>query len=298
MARDVQKASGLMVEVDWERRRLLKGIGGLVGVLVLLGISPQWAPTKAKTRRSWHLLQSIAVRETNELTGAEKDLILQKAMQATDVTSVLQEFNGKLSLGDAVVVRHTLDIRPSDESIRLLGEKNSTRADAGVHLLTVVIPQNGAESEGALIYREVDKPLAKRGKRGDAWRYKSEAMAIVRKGEVAELVAASVNGRLIYPKAPFQQGEPGLEQNCGGCVDPLWGPWEYDSANCTSWNWNCLIGCGTGCGVCGIQCAECLATGNPWACGKCIACALACGWCADRCCQHWQPTCTYCGTPP
>jgi len=64
VAKEVQKASGLMVEVDWERRRLLKAMGGLVGAFVLLGINPKWAPLKVKTHRSRHPLEDVIVKET------------------------------------------------------------------------------------------------------------------------------------------------------------------------------------------------------------------------------------------
>ena len=188
----------------------------------------------------------------------------------------------------AIVLQHTLDVRTPKGGIRLLGKRDSMLPEGDVHLLTVVLPaQDGGGYESALIYREVDIPLAQRGKLGDEWQYKSEAMVVIRKGDIVQLVAASVNGGLIYPNMSSRSDGPGLKYHCGGCWDIINGPWEYDWGYCASWDLGCMAGCAASC----VQCRGC---GSWWV---CVACAFGCVHCPGQCCSHWVDTCAQCLAP-
>lgn len=156
-------------------------------------------------------------------------------------------------------------------------------------LLVVVIPGE----EAALIYYEMAQPLLEKDLEGKGYKsiYRSQAMLVRIEDEVVKLTSTSINGRLVS-LAPRPLGT-----SCGGCVS-IFGPWAWDSRVCTSWDNNCLIGCGLGCGASAYLCYTCVTTGHPIACGSCIAAAFHCAWCTNGCCQSWIPTCASCGTLP
>jgi len=163
--------------------------------------------------------------------------------------------------------------------------------DTGNTLLTVAIP---AEKE-ALIYYELAKPLAERNPEGKGYKslYKSQAMLLAIEGKEVKLISLSINGSPPRKAGIVPLGVP----PCGNCTDIY--NWTYESANCTSWDGGCLIGCGVGCVFCVFLCWECIASGTPWACGGCIWCTLVhCPYCIFGCCRHWEVGCVTCGTPP
>jgi len=237
-------------------------------------------PATPATLGPKHPLHGIQIRESEEVKGPEKDFLVSKVLQSQDVQNVLREAPLKFNPTMAIIVRHTLD--------------------TGNTLLAVSIPME----KGALIYYELANPLAERDPKGRGYKslYKSQAMLLgfEPENETVKLISTSVNGHLVSP-LPREAGVIPLgTPPCGGCYDPYNGPWEYDSAYCSSWNVSCLIGCGvTVCGFCVLHCAQCISTGNPWACANCIACVFACPACpVFFCCQQWEAMCTSCGTLP
>ncbi len=122
------------------------------------------------------------------------------------------------------------------------------------------------------------------------------------------LVAMSVNGRpprfgRTADGRPLQRsgdkfGPQPNDDPCGGCS--IFGSWEYQSSQCTSYNWGCLIGAGVaGAGGCADPCRECVITRNPARCGCCVACVMGASLGAIiGCCQDWTRVCVSCGGPP
>jgi hypothetical protein len=214
-----------------------------------------------------HPLQGITIEHSRELEGREKDLVVRRVLQAPDVRNVLKDSSMKFDPAKAMAVMHTLD--------------------TGNTLLAVVIP---AEKWG-LIYYELAKPLVERDPEGRGYKsiYKSQAMLLAIEGETVKLVATSVNGRPPRKAGIASLGSP----PCGGCVS-IFGPWEYESGYCISWNAGCLIGCGLSCARCGPPCYRCISSGQS--CGDCIVCALTCAACPFICCERWGSTCVTCGS--
>jgi len=215
-----------------------------------------------------HPLQGITIKHSEEVKGKAKDRLVMDILKSPDVRNVFQGSPVKFSTSKAIVMVHTLD--------------------TGNTLISVGIPTE----KGGLIYYELAEPLVEQEKR-----YKSQAMLLAFQGETVKLISTSVNGRLVSLSPSSRQAHAVFSGSppCGGCQNPVSGPWEYELATCTSWNSGCLIGCGIGCGVCAIECIECAVTANPWACAKCIGCALGCGYCVILCCQHWESTYVDCG---
>ena len=244
-----------------ERRGFLKRATLFVAGLFFF---PQFGvpdrPDQAR-RRPRHPFEGIRIKSSRELKGAEKARAVRQALRSRDVRNVVEETGVALDAAQAIAVRHELE--------------------GGNTLLAVAV----ATQREALIYHELAETLVDRGAR-----FKSQAMVLAVEEETARLLSVSVNGR------PPQAGDGqavGMETTsdpCGGCVDPIWGPWQYESVDCTSTNWQCVI---ERCGACSIPCSAGL---TP----PCITCLLA--WCpywvCCGCCNAWETVCIWCPTPP
>lgn len=214
-----------------------------------------------------HPLQEVVIEHSQELKGREKEPMVRGVLQTSDVRNVLGESPIVLDPTRAMVVISTLD--------------------TGNTLLAMSVPME----KGILIYYELAEPLVEAGKR-----FRSQAVLYAIESETVRLISTSMNGRLVT-LLPSPAGRATLASGpCGDCTDIF--QWDYLTSYCTGYSGSCLIGCGIGCGVCAITCAECIATGNGWACAKCIGCALGCGWCASNCCQQWETGCASCGPMP
>ncbi len=216
-------------------------------------------------------LGEITIQQSEELLGVRKTLAVRKVLQAPDVQNVLKGPSLKMNVANAVAVLHTL-------------EGDNT-------LFVVVIPRTEKE---ALIYYELARPLLEKNPAGEGYKsiYKSQAMILAIEDQTVKLVSTSINGRLVslVPR-------PLSSSSCGGCIS-IFGPWAWDSRQCTSWDNNCMIGCGLGCGGAAGACITCISTGNWGACVSCISGAFGCGWCVTGCCRSWIPICASCGPLP
>lgn len=216
-------------------------------------------------------LGEITIQQSEELLGVRKTRALRKVLQAPDVQNVLKS-SWEANITEAKIVLHTL----KDENT----------------LLVAVIHYGETE---ILIYYELTRPLLEKDSTGKGYKsiYRSQAMILAIEDQTVKLVSTSINGRLA-PLVP----RPLSSSSCGGCIS-IFGPWAWDSRQCTAWDNNCLIFAGIGCTTCAAVCGSCVTTGNVVACISCVGCTI--GNCMHRingCCRNWIPTCASCGTLP
>ena len=204
-----------------------------------------------------HPLQEITIWHSEELTGKLKDQNVIDILTSPDVRNVFPESPMRVESVKAKVVVHTLD--------------------TGNTLLAVAI----STSKGVLIYYELAEPLVKLGRR-----YKSQAMLYTIEGKTVELVSTSVNGRLVSLSLSPQKGGVVLTSACGGCIDPLNGPWEEDCVHCVALDVNDMFECRAGCIFCGsnIPC---------WF----FCAAVWCPFCYLNNCLEWEWACCACLLP-
>ena len=279
VAKEVQKAGGLMVEVDWERRRLLKAMGGLVGAVVLLGINPQWARSKVKSDkviasdrklRGLSPLGQIGLLSSKDIPISDKTKVLAETTNKHGIVNVLQKHSSSLILDKAIVSRYVAelyDYMPYEIS-----------HDPNI-LISVVIP---TEDDGVLVYYEVSRSIKRMRTFAAIYRHDTK--------ETLKLVAASINGHEPQPLAD----DAGGANMCGGCINYVSGPWKYATRLCTHLNWGCMINCGYfACGGAATACVGCIRTGEG--CGRCFWAAMGCPICLATCCDQFQPICADCG---
>jgi len=248
------------------RRDFLKLLSGSF----LGGILAKWFPPKhvaeaasgEKGAQPQHPLQSVKVIDSREVTGALKREMIEKAMKAPDFRNVVGKRPVNLSAEDAKVVQHTLE---------------------GGNRLWAVAASLGRRQ--VAVYYVVDKPLVQKVD-GREIRFESEARLLQAEKEEITLLTLSVNGRLAQPKKSIgpKSGDP-----CGGCVDIVWGPWEYQSWVCYSYDLGCMGRC---CGGCMVPCFS----GNESGCLICVG--IWCPLCSFSCCRSGGMGCISCGGAP
>ncbi len=240
------------------RRDFLKVLGGsFVG-----GMLSRWlAPLEVHAEETKEpLLASqpfyhIDIVSSRELID-EKKQMLEKVVRHFDFRNVLGRRPLPADFQAAKVVEHTLK--------------------TGEFLYAVGIPIG---SEQAIWFYQVTKPLV--GKKG---RFESAAYLLRVRDRVADVEAVSINQRLVQPDKQMKSGDP-----CGGCVDIVWGPWEYQSWVCYSYDLVCMGRC---CGGCMVPCFS----GNYVGCVICVG--IWCPLCSFSCCQRGGMGCVSCGGAP
>ncbi len=171
--------------------------------------------------------------------------------------------------------------------------------DTSDTMLTMVIP--GANDKDFVVYYEMAEPVGHFRTMAEIYRINEKTV---------DLVAASVNGK--PPRFGGRASGRALQGNgsdkispqpnisCGGCVDLLNGPWEYESAYCMSFDTGCLANCASQCAIAAGACAGCYETHDWKICSSCVGAAYQCAHCGaypNLCCNHWASGCTACAAP-
>ena len=199
--------------------------------------------------------QRLQSRFREEITGQDRNRLLNKILNTSDVQNVLGALGYKrqVPLSNAKAIRH------------ILHESRS--------LLMVAVP---LDMQYILVYYEMGD-VSKNG----FTLQESGAMIlrVQRKTVQAEII--SVNGELL--KRQYEGGFVQLKSNsCGGCGTTGY----YRARVCYSWNIGCLIAC---CGGCAVSC------GNPISCVVCVVlqCGAGCLW-GYGCCTRSGYECLRC----
>lgn len=203
--------------------------------------------------------------ESRQLKAKDRDDAVRRALNSEDVRNVVEISRMRFDGREALAVLHMLKV--DDELITLLA---------------VGIPRNDA----ALIYYELSKPI-------DG--LKTQAMILMPVGEdEVRVIASSINRRIprLMPRNKGSLSADGgiiasSNKECGGCVNIITGPWEYDCSNCVSWNLQCLIPC------CG-SCWTCIFAGPSVFLCFIICAGIWCPICLIVCCTTWVKACCPC----
>jgi len=250
------------------RRDFLKLLSGSF----LGGALAKWFPAmrvaeaaseEGKTPPPWRPFQSMKIVDSREVLGRRKEVIVKETVARPDFRNVVDKRPVDFDLGEVKVVEHVL-------------------AD-GNHLWAIAVPLGKRQM---VAYYGVEKPVIAKAERGREVRFESEARLLQIGEKKVSLLTLSVNGRLVQPKKSVgpKSGDP-----CGGCVDPLWGPWEYQSWVCYSYDLGCMGRC---CGGCVVPCLS----GNEVACLICVG--VWCPICSSSCCKSGGMGCVSCGGAP
>lgn len=223
------------------------------------------------TNKQTEVLQGV---EIEPLTGTELKKAVKKALRSKDVRNVLKSASVQLDTRGAGAARHMLEAENTILAVGIPTEK-------GVVAYYKYESTERIESKAVLFQISADGETA-------------QLIAVSVNGHSLALSGSdplvSVNGRPLMLSGPDRSGGMVAQLNCGGCVSPITGPWEYDCRNCTNTDWNCVI---AHCAACIIPCSAGLTL-------PCMVCLLI--WCPSwvyyGCCTSWEWSCCYCGTPP
>jgi predicted DCC family thiol-disulfide oxidoreductase YuxK len=239
-------------EINQARRRFLKYGGGIIG-LALLPFGRQVLPTdlmEHQGRVGSDWRSHLVVKKSQELTGEKLEQARARFNNAPDVNEIIGEHNAAAETEEHKAVMHTL-------------EDNNTLLAIGATL-----------GNQAVLYYALAEPVA--NVRTAAYLYELD-------GERVRLVSFSING-----KAATLQEQPAMDI-CGGCVDPVNGPFHHGCTVCSGSDWGCAA---ERCAACMIPCAAGITA-------PCIVCLVV--WCPYwvffGCCTSWDPSCCGCLAP-
>ena len=267
VAQAVARTGGPVLGVDWGRRRFLgRALGALAGLL-LARHAGQAAAAASPPPPSG----GLPIRRSRRLEGRERAQALERLRTHPDLRALgltVPQEDGEFP----IVVAHEL----TDSNI----------------LLAVSWGIEGSEIAIAfLAAKTVQVSLS----RGSVTRLKSLGMRLKIEETSTQLVNFSLNGKPIRWHTDAQGIQ--TQETCDGCANP-WGNWLQYLCQCTAWNNECLIQCGSGVLPCSVACGQCILTRNPWACASCIACALAILICSSTCCTVIRCGCGSCPSGP
>ncbi|WP_448605331.1 hypothetical protein [Thermoflexus hugenholtzii] len=267
VAQTVARMGGPVLGVDWGRRRFLgRALGALAGLLLArhAGQAAAAAPPPPTSG-------GLPIRRSRQLDREEQAQALERFRTHPDLQALglaVPQENGEFP----IVVAHELT-------------DGNTLLAAGWRI-------EGPEIAIALLATEtVEMSLSQ----GSAVQVKSLGMRLKVERASTQLVDFSLNGKQVHWSTDAQGIR--TQETCDGCANP-WGNWLQFLCQCTAWNNECLIQCGSGVLPCSVACGQCILTRNPWACASCIACALAILICSSTCCTATQCGCGTCPPGP
>jgi hypothetical protein len=214
------------------------------------------ASGQGRTGKSHPVFARVKAKSSKELKGEAKRAAVNIARNSEDVKNVLRRVNGRMPAEDDefLAFDHIVDVDGRE-----------------YELLAVGFPARGERDSIVALY-QFSEPVE---------RLLSGAFTYVVQrrdgGSILRLAAISVNGADATDSLRASEGS-----HCGGCVDPWWGPWDYEYPVCLWWDWYCVADCVLGCSR----------RSFPYN----VICALAAfSICMLACCGEWGHICASCG---
>lgn len=246
----------------FSRREFLKllsslGLATAFGKLLRFFPEAEFALAKSDTRNP---LDEISIHKSREVEGEEKKRLLDQAVGSVDGSNVFKGDKSKLNLENAKAVIHTL----SDGNL----------------LTAVAVPL--ADANTIVVYYTFAEPLIVDEPNGGRLSSQAGIYMLNADDQKITLKSLSINGAMINLDTPSMGGR---DDPCGGCVSPIYGPWNYYSQNCGSYDGACLVRC----------CASCVVACASGATPSCLVCIFVwCPVCAMTCCTYWYDACPPC----